>query len=177
MSESPREPTESSDDALSHVDPAHFLRSFLVVAFHYVALFFGLLMGMMLIAWLGFPEVFQLWALQGKELEDFQHAWDSKPELLFPTGLCIWMVVLSTVLSILIGATTAYWAPFSRGGHGIFLAIISICTYLQISMTQPQIPKWMMLAMLILSPTMIVLTSNFVDRWMARRAYDEEESM
>jgi hypothetical protein len=154
----------------SPVDPAHFLRSFLVIAFHYVMLFFGLLMGMMLIARVRFPDVFRLWTLREEDRDEFWQAWESQPELLFPTELCLWLILLAVLLSVMIGFLVARWAPFSGAGHGIFLAIISICTFLQISMTQPQIPKWMVMSMLILSPTMIVVTSQYTDRWLVRRA-------
>ena len=153
----------------SHVDPAHFLRSFLVVAFYYVMLFFGLLMGMMFIARLRFPDVFRLWTLSEEDRDEFRQAWESQPELLFPTELCVWLVVLAVILSSLIGFLVAWGAPFSKAGHGIFLAIISICTFLQISMTQPQIPKWMLMAMLVLSPSLIVIASNFGERWLSRK--------
>lgn len=144
------------------VDPAHFLRSFLVVAGFYVLLFLGLLIGMFLIARWGFPDVIQLWLLD--EIA-FEQAWEQTPELFFPTGLCTWMIVLAAGLSIFIGMQVAFWAPFSKSGHGIFLAIICICTYLQISMTQPEIPKWMMMGMLVISPTMIVVASRLCEKW------------
>lgn len=150
------------------VDPSHFLRSFLVVAFHYVVLYAGLLMGMLLIARLRFPKVFQLWALEEIDLDEFRDTWENNPAILFPDELCVWMLVLSIVLSAFIGLQVAFWAPFARAGHGIFLAIICICTYLQISITQPEIPKWMMVGMLILSPTMIVIASSYGDRWFGR---------
>lgn len=166
---SPQSPADS--EALSYVDPAHFLRSFIVVASLYVSLFFGLLSGMIFIAYLKFPDIFRLWSLKEEDRDEFWEAWESQPELLFPTELCLWLLLLAVGLSAAIGFLVAYLAPFSRLGHGIFLAVISICTYLQISMTQPQIPKWMMLAMLVLSPTVIVVVANYVDRWLSAR-YD-----
>lgn len=36
-------------------------------------------------------------------------------------------------------------------------------------MTQPQIPKWMLMAMLVLSPSLIVIASNFGERWLSRK--------
>ena len=165
---------EPDEDGLSFVDPAHFLRSFLVIASSYVTLFFGLLTGMILIAYYRFPAIFRLWSLEEKDRDEFWEAWENQPELLFPNEMCFWLIGLSVVLSMLIGLMVAYCAPFSKLGHGIFLAVISICSFLQISMTQPQIPKWMMLAMLVLSPTTIVITANYVDKWFNRNVVADE---
>lgn len=116
----------------SHVDPAHFLRSFLVVAFYYVMLFFGLLMGMMLIARLRFPDVFRLWTLSEEDRDEFRQAWESQPELLFPTELCVWLVVLAVILSSLIGFLVAWGAPFPKRGMAYFWrssAFVPFCRF------------------------------------------------
>ena len=159
-----------------HVDPAHFLRSFFVIAGHYVILFFGLLMGILLITRIRFPSGFHLCTLPEADQDEFYEAWEKTPELLFPAEFCVWMVVLAVLLSIFIGLQVAFWAPFAKSGHGIFLAIICICTYLQISMTQPQIPKSMMVGMLLLSPLMIVVFSRLGERWFSHPPAPGEDS-
>ena len=155
-----------------HVDPADFLKSFFVVAFHYVILFFGILMGMMIIARLRFPEIFRLWTLEEDKRDEFHDAWENAPELLFPVEMCLWLILIATLMSLFIGLQVAFWAPFSKAGHGIFLAVVCVVTWLQISMTQDQIPKWMLMAMLLLSPASIVLASKIGEGWFTR-AVDE----
>ncbi|MGI9516578.1 MAG: hypothetical protein ACR2NP_06025 [Pirellulaceae bacterium] len=162
-----------------YVDPAHFLRSFFVITFHYVMLYLGVLMGMLFIAWLRFPRVFELWTPKNEQEKDrFTEAWENSPELFFPLEMCLWLVALAVVLSLFIGLQVAFWAPFSKAGHGIFLAIVCIVTWLQISITNDQMPKWLMMALLILSPVCIVIASNVGDRWFTKPpdSHDEPDS-
>ncbi len=161
----------------SYVDPAHFLRSFFVITFHYVILYLGMLMGMLLIARLRFPEIFELWT-PGTEAEKdrFADTWENNPEVFFPVEMCLWLIGLAVILSLFIGFQVAFWAPFSKAGHGIFLAIICIVTWLQISITTYQIPKWLMMALLIVSPLCIVIASNLGDRWFSKPPDEVGES-
>jgi hypothetical protein len=152
----------------SPVDPGYFLRSFLVVAGFYVALFVLLLLGMLLIARIGYPEVYRLWSLPADSRQPFFDAWERNPEILFPAGLCWSLLGLGIVISFLIGMQVAWWAPFSGAGHGVFLAIICIVTFLQISMTEQQVPKWLMVALLITSPTGIVFGSRWGEQLFGR---------
>ncbi len=149
----------------SPVDPGIFLRSFLAVAGNYVALFFGLLMAMLLIAWAGFPEIYRLWTIPPAEQRQFLDVWENNPEFLFPPGMCWGLIGAAVLLSFAAGVLVAWLAPFSRAGHGVFLAVICIVTFLQIAITQPALPKWLATGLMIVSPIGIVLGS----RWGERR--------
>lgn len=161
----------------SRIDPGYFLRSFLVLIGHYVAIFFGLLLGMLLIARIGYPEIFELWNLPRDARQPFHDAWENNPEQLFPPGLCWSLVGVGLLLGLLSGLSVAFWAPFAGSGHGIFLAIVCIVTFLQISMTQPQVPKGLMMGLLLVAPSGVVLGSRYGERWFARfRSEPEPES-
>lgn len=151
------EPTE-------RIDPGFFLRSFLVLAAHYVALFFGLLMAMALIAWLAFPQVHQLWNLPRESRQPFYDAWEANPQILFPGGLVGGLVLSGCLLGLLAGFSTAWWAPFARSGHGVFLAVVCIVTLLQIALTQPQLPRGMMVGLLIGVPCFLVAGARLAER-------------
>jgi hypothetical protein len=148
----------------SPVDPGVFLRSFLVVAGVYCALFFSLLMAMLGLARLAFPEVYRLWNLPPESREQFRDAWENRGEVFFPAGLCLGLIGAALVLSLVAGLLVARLAPFSRAGHGVFLAILCIVTWLQITLTQPQIPGWLGFGMLLVSPAAIVVAARWGER-------------
>lgn len=151
-----------------YVDPAHFLRSFFVIAVHYVVLFSGLLLGWLFISMVRFPEVFRLLTLSEKDRDELTEVWEKTPEVLFPTELCLWLIGAGILLSLFIGLQTAFWAPFSKAGHGIFLAIVCLVSFLQISITQEGVPKWMMVALLFVCPACIVIASQMGERWFSK---------
>ncbi len=144
------------------VNPNFFIRSFFVVAFHYVLLFLLLLLGMLGIAWLGFPDIFAVWT--DKQL--FQDTWDRDPMSLWPASFCWSLVGFNVVLSFLVGVQVAWWAPVPKAAHGIFLAIICIVSYLQIALTQENVPKALIMALLITTPVFVVYGSRVGERLM-----------
>ena len=152
-----------------HVDPAHFLKSFFVVALHYLILLFSAIMSIPLVAKLGYPDVFRLWSLPENQRHEFWDIWENSPETLFPFGLCVGILIAVTLFSLFIGLQVAFWAPFSKGGHGIFLAILMIVTYLQVSITTPQVPKALAMGLLVFSSGAVVLASQLGERWFSRR--------
>ncbi len=153
-----------------YVDPAHFLKSFFVVIFLYVFLFTTLLLSMWGISRIRFPRIFELWGDQ----DEFAKVWENQPELLFPTELCLWLIAACALISIFVGLQVAFWAPFSKAGHGVFLSILSIVTFLQMAITEPKFPKWMMMAMLVSSAILIVVASRFGERWFSAPLEPEE---
>lgn len=161
------------------VDPRYFLFSFIAVVVHYVMLFAGLLFGMILIARIAYPNVFELWNLPPDKRQPFHDAWANTPEILFPVGLCWGLIGLGFVVAIATGISTAWWAPFSKSGHGVFLAVICIVTFLQISITQPELPKWLMMGLLAACPAGIVIGSRFGENWfcITDGTDDEDGSM
>ncbi len=157
------------------VDPAHFLRSFFVIAVHYVVLFSGLLMSWLFIAMLRFPEVYQLLTPGNENDRDkLQDVLDATPELLFPSELCLWLIGAGVLLSLFVGIQTAFWAPFSKAGHGIFLAMLSLVSFLQLSITQEAMPKWCTVALMLACPACIVVASQLGDRWFSKPASGSE---
>ncbi len=155
-------------DQPSQIDPGYFLRSFFVQIIHYVMVFLGLLLAMLLIARIGYPEIFELWNLPRESRQPFHDAWENNPEQLFPPGMCWSLTGAGLILGFLAGLSVAFWAPFSGAGHGIFLAIICIVTFLQISLTQQQIPRGLMMGLLIVTPTGIVAGSRRGERIFQR---------
>ena len=153
----------------SRIDPGYFLRSFIVLITHYVLIFLGLLLGMLLIAWLAYPDIYDLWNLPREDRQPFYDVWENDPGQLFPIGMCWSLAGLGLLLGLVAGLSVSFWSPFSRAGHGIFLAIVCIVTFLQISMTQPELPKGLMMALLVLAPSGIVLGSRWGERWFVRR--------
>ncbi len=162
------------------IDPRYFLFSFIAVVVHYVLLFLGLLFVMILIARVAYPGVFELWNLPPDERQPFHDAWANTPEILFPAGLCWGLIGLGFLLAIVLGISTAWWAPFSKSGHGVFLAVICIVSFLQVSITQPELPKWLMMGLLVACPTGIVIGSRYGENWFyiaEESDHDELESL
>ena len=158
----------------SRIDPGFFLRSFLVLIIHYVLIFLGLLLGMLMIAWLAWPDIYDLWNLPREDRQPFHDIWENDPGQLFPIGMCWALAGLGLLLGLLSGLSVSFWSPFAGAGHGVFLAIVCIVTFLQISMTQPELPKGLMMALLLLCPSGIVLGSRLGERWMFRRQSIED---
>lgn len=159
------------------IDPRYFLFSFIAVVVHYVLLFVGLLLALYLISRVAYPSVFELWNLPPKERQPFHDAWANTPEILFPVGLCWGLIVSGILISVALGISTAWWAPFSKSGHGVFLAVICIVSFLQISITQPQIPKWLMMGLLAGCSAGIVIGSRYGENWfyIPDQENDDEE--
>lgn len=160
-------------DQSPRIEPGFFIRSFMIVAGLYVFLFVMLLLAMLGIARLGYPEIFELWTTDQANRAKFEQAWEQTPEVFWPTGLCFWLIAAGASLGLFVGLQAAYWAPIAKAGHGVFLAIICIVSFLQISITQESIPKWFSVALLIVVPTCIVLSAKVGDGWFSQAA-DEE---
>jgi hypothetical protein len=161
----------------SPVQPGLLVRSFLVVALHWMAIIFGLLMSMLLIAWLAFPEIYRLWTLSEDQSQPFYNTWENNPELLFPAGMCWGLIGANAFLSFVAGLSTGWFAPFAPARHGVFMAILLIVTFLQMALSQPELPKWMMAGFLLVSPTSVVAGSRIASRWRDRREDFGEESV
>jgi hypothetical protein len=147
------------------VDPRFFLFSFIAIVVHYAALFAGLLFAMILIARVAYPRVFELWNLPREQRQPFYDAWQNSPQILFPPGLCWGLIGAGFLMALMLGISTAWWAPFSKAGHGLFLAMVCIVSFLQIAMTEPQIPKWLMMGLLVFCSLGIVVGSRYGERW------------
>lgn len=160
-------------DQPSRIDPGYFLRSFLVLIVHYVVLFIALLLGMLLIAWIGYPDIYELWNLPRDARQPFHDVWENNPQQLFPAGMCWSLVGAGLLLGLLTGLSVAFWAPFSGAGHGVFLAIVCIVTFLQVSITQSQVPKALMMGLLVAAPCGIVLGSRWGERILTKPEPDE----
>ena len=129
-----------------------FLSSFLVIAFHYVLLFVSLVTGIGVISYLGFPEIYQLYAGDAAE---FKQVWEKTPEKLWPAGFCIGIGIWGAVSSWLVGFQVGWFAPAAKLGHGVFLGLLCLISFLQLAITQRGIPVGLLLTMLIVYPLLI----------------------
>lgn len=158
------------------VDSRHFLFSFLDIAAHYVAFFLGLLLVLYLSLNAGWPEQLQLWTLPEDRRDEFMDAWKNEPERLFPAALNATVVAGGLVLAGCLGFSVARFAPFSPAGHGTFLAVLCVLTFLQIAFSQPQLPKLLVIPLTIASAAGIVSGSRLADRRMVRASEDSTDS-
>ncbi|NIO42573.1 MAG: hypothetical protein GTO41_21975, partial [Burkholderiales bacterium] len=140
-------------------DSARLINSFLIVVANYVLLVLGTLVIMLLISAICFPEVFAIWTADPNDPENLRHVWDREPARLWPPMLCVSTLVSAVVLSIAAGWSTTWMAPFSKFAHGIFLAMISLVTFLQIAIshnTRDAIPHWFLIGLLVLVPCGVI---------------------
>ena len=150
----------------SRPDPAFFIRSFVVVALHYVLIFVVLLFSLLAIVWLGFPDAHKLWTSQP---ETFRKVWEQTPHLLWPAGMCIALICVNLATSFLIGFQLAWIAPYPKSAHGVFLAVVCVISFLQIGFTQSSVPKWLLPALLLTTPIFIVIGSRMGERVYEKR--------
>ncbi len=154
------------------VDSRHFLFSFLDIAAHYIAYFLGLLLVLLLAMKVGWPEQLELWTLPEDRRDDFMDIWKNEPERLFPAALNATLVAGGLVLAGCLGFTVATFAPFSPAGHGTFLAVLCVLTLLQIAFSQPQLPRLLVVPLIVACGIGIVCGSRLADRRMARNSDD-----
>ncbi|HMO12897.1 MAG TPA: hypothetical protein PKD64_03720 [Pirellulaceae bacterium] len=131
------------------------LVSFILVAGVYVGLMVGLTMAYVgLLAWLS-PAGFEL---LGEEPARFEQALKQNPLLIFPTRVTVSFCGCGILLSVLAGWFVAGRATFSPLSHVGFLGFVVFVTILQLALTKPAAPAWLLMTCLFLFPTAIFAT-------------------
>ena len=151
-----------------------FFRSFITIAGNYVLLLTLLFFAFVGVTWLFFDDVFQKWTLADPDA--FMDIWNNRPHELWPPALCWAIIGVNILLCIWIGFQTAWMIPFGRIAHGLFLSILCFASFLQISLTQPTIPKWFSVMLLLTTPSAIVGGAKLFTIWHSKRRPPEPES-
>jgi len=130
--------------------------SFLLVAFAFILLFvlfggsyFGL-------ASLLAPEAIEVFGL---EPDEFSKAIADDPNVIWPANLTYLFLGAGALISVVVGFAVSHLARFSRFSHGAILALVTFVTLLQMSLSKPASPQWIINACMLLFPVAIIVGS------------------
>ena len=160
MNAEPGEQTPSSSESLRDYDArppaAKMFVSFLFVSAFYLLLF--LLLGGLYYALIAFiaPDVMDIWA---QEQNEFKKTVEKDPNLIWPSKVAFLFLAGAMIISAGIGFLISHVAQFGKLGHGGVLGLVCFVTILQMGLSNPATPQWIMLACLFLIPFSIILGS------------------
>ncbi len=128
--------------------------SFLLMAGAFITLFVGLVASYVALLAYFSPVAFGL--ITG-EPEQLNKALAENPLVIFPSNVTLLFCVMGTLLAAFVGYCVASLARFGQMSHAIFLALVTFITVLQLAISKPAAPSWLLMSCMILFPLGIVL--------------------
>ena len=147
---------ESQDEGLPPNRMRSLFLSFLLVATAFVFFFltlFGVYVGL---AAAVAPDVLEK---LGSKPDQFNNMIENDPMLIWPGFLPQMFLVAGAVIAIGFGFLVTHWARFSHFAHGGILGLVTFVTLLQMSLSRPASPQWIVNACMLLFPAAIILGS------------------
>ncbi|MEM9411895.1 MAG: hypothetical protein AAGA30_12320 [Planctomycetota bacterium] len=144
-------------DSLSGLPPGFFLKSFMIIAGAYIANAMLLVIGLVVIAKLFFPESFELLQL---EQEAFKQVVTSDPQKVFPPEFLWSLLCFACGVSFLLGFIVSKVAPIGKFTHAIFFAAILFAQYLQMAIGASESIQTMLILFMGLTPIAALLGAS-----------------
>ena len=162
----------ASEPEYDRPPPGILFRSFLLIGGSLMGLLVATMLTVFVVGKTSFPDAAAHWE-QGTD--HVRSQLENEPESILPTRLCWIAIGAQAVYSFLAGMLVCRFAPFASVAHSAFLAVVVAVFYLQMSMTRDNhVPDWFVVSLMIVSPIMILLGGQFLDRFVYRRQRVEE---
>ena len=119
--------------------------------------------GLWVVSYLGFPEIHELYT--AKDPAKLLEVLENSPEKLWPIGFCVALGAWGAVSSLLVGFQIAWFAPAAKMGHGIFLSLLCLISFLQVALKPAGVPVAFLLCLMVCYPLLIYAGANVGTRW------------